>query len=98
MLLRQLTEACWAVEMVCDHAGVPEVEAGCPELHSANMHGCVALFRLALEQQPALERLEAGGCKALRNVVSSSSVLEWCYLQSCPRLAVNLQHFAPLKQ
>lgn len=70
------------------HAGLPEIEAGCPELQSVNTNGCVTAFRLVLEQQPLLERLEASGCKALRNVVSSSSGLQICYLQSCPRLAV----------
>ncbi len=77
------------MKRVRDHAGVPEIEAGCPELYSANMHGCVALSRLALDRQTALERLEVGGCKALRNIVSSSSTLEGCFVQSCPRLTVN---------
>ena len=50
----------------------------------------MTLFRLALEQQPHLDRVEASGCKALRNVISNSSVLSSCYLQACPRLAVSL--------
>lgn len=52
----------------------------------------MTLFRLALEQQPQLDRVEASGCKALRNVISNSSVLSSCYLQACPRLAVNPLH------
>ena len=71
------------------HAGIPEVEAGCPELRSINVNGCVTLFRLALEQQPLLERMEASGCKALRHAASSSNVLKSCFLQSCPRLVVS---------
>ena len=73
-------------------AGIPEVEAGCLELQSINMNGCVTLFRLALEQQPVLERMEASGCKALRHAASSSSVLRACFLQSCPRLVVKHLH------
>ena len=76
-------------------AGIPEVEAGCPGLQSINVNGCVTLFRLALEQQPLLERMEASGCKALRHAVSSSSVLRACFLQSCPRLVVSLCSTVP---
>ena len=50
------------------------------------------MFRLALEQQPQLERLEASGCKGLRNVISNSTTLRSCYLQSCPRLAVRRRY------
>ncbi len=70
--------------------GLPEIETGCPELRSINLNGCMTLFRLALEQQPQLDRVEASGCKALRIVISNSSVLGSCYLQACPRLAVSL--------
>ena len=72
-------------------AGVQEIEAGCPELRSMNLNGCMTLFRLALEHQPRLERVEASGCKGLRNVISNSSTLGSCYLQACPRLAVRHQ-------
>ena len=76
-------------------AGIPEVEAGCQGLQSINVNGCVTLFRLALEQQPLLERMEASGCKALRHAASSSSVLRACFLQSCPRLVVSLCSTVP---
>lgn len=71
------------------------MEAGCPGLQSINVNGCVTLFRLALEQQPLLERMEASGCKALRHGASSSNVLRACFLQSCPRLVVSLCSTVP---
>ena len=74
-------------------AGIQEIETGCPELRTINLNGCVTLVRLALEHQPQLGRMEASGCKALRNVISSSSMLSSCYLQACPRLVVRCHIF-----
>lgn len=74
-------------------AGLQEIETGCPELRIINFNGCMTLFRLALGQQPQLDRVEASGCKALRNVISNSSVLSSCYLQACPRLTVSRHIF-----
>ena len=74
-------------------AGLQEIETACLGLQSVNLNGCVTIFRVALEQQPQLERLEASGCKGMRNVISNSSLLRSCFLQSCPRLAVRPQTF-----
>lgn len=66
--------------------------AGCTNLQTLNVNGCIGLFRLALLDHTGIARLEASGCKQLRSIVCGSTALEVCMAQSCQVLeALHLQ-------
>ncbi|CAL8462377.1 g1910 [Coccomyxa elongata] len=72
--------------------GLDDSLAGCTNLLTLNVNGCIGLFRLALLDHTAMERLEASGCKQLRTIECGSTALEVCMAQSCQVLeALRLQ-------
>ncbi len=74
-------------------AGLDESLAACTSLLTLNVNGCISLFRLLLDAQTEMLRLEAAGCRQMRRIVCGSAALEVCMVQSCQLLEVEFVSF-----
>ena len=63
-----------------------EALAGCPQLGTLNVAGCIGLRALTLAEHPLLTRLEVAGCKRMAALRCSSPMLQHCLAQSCAQL------------